>query len=246
MLERINLRFSTNVITVSKDMVELLNDINIDKKPKIIHTGSASGLEVELFSVRPYNLDFLRKKYGLNKEDTVVVYAGRSEKRKGVNLVLRLWMEHFQSSHYSHFKLITCGPDRIDLEKIIDVPLPKNVIPLGFIDNISEVLFISDAIILPSLHEGLSYVCMEAQASGVLVIANDIRGIRCLVNDQITGFLVKENNLTKYAEIISNINKEKNFNFDMKKKARNNVEQYSRKNFMPEYLSFLLEISNKN
>ena len=244
MLERINLKLTTNIITVSQDMQELLSGISKDKNPRIIHTGSASGLDLELYNVRPYNLEYLRQKYNLSKDDTVIVYAGRSEKRKGVDLALRLWLEYFQSSQYAHFKLITCGPDRRDLEKLIDVPIPKNVIPLGFIDNIPEVLFISDAIILPSLHEGLSYVCMEAQASGVVVIANDIRGIRCLVNDKISGFLVKENNLKIYAEIIRGIKQDKNANFNMKKRARNNIEQYSRELFMPKYLQYLLELTN--
>ena len=193
-LERWNSALATHVVTVSSDMRALLQDVSPRIKPQIIQNGSASGIDLHAFSPERYSRTGWRQAHGLRDEDLVVVYVGRPERRKGFVSVLRLWMDHF---HQGNIKLVLCGPGPDDVLKYFK-SVPSNVICLGFVNNIPEVLSGSDLMILPSLHEGLSYACLEAQAAGVVVVANDISGIRCVVENGITGFLVPNNELVKY------------------------------------------------
>ena len=237
-LERLNSALATHVVTVSPDMVKLLQAVSPRIKAQIILNGSASGVDLQALDLAQYSRADWRKAHGLRDDDLVVVFVGRPERRKGFEFVLRLWAEHLGESH---FKLVLCGPGQSDVLKYLGAA-PSNVICLGFVNNVSEVLACSDLMILPSLHEGLSYACLESQVSGAVVVANDIPGIRCVVENGISGFLVSDNAPRKYLEIIRKIANDKASVADIRRQARTNVERFSRKIFIPAYLAFLREI----
>lgn len=234
-LERWNCALATHVVTVSVDMQVLLQNVCPRVKPQIIQNGSVSGIDLHAFSPDLYSRISWRQAHGLLEEDLVVVYVGRPEKRKGFELVLRLWADHINDKN---IKLLLCGPEPDDVLKYMS-DVPSNIISLGFVDNVPEVLSGSNLMILPSLHEGLPYACMEAQAAGAVVIANDIIGIRCVVENGITGFLVPDNNVLLYAKIIWGIYKNRSSIDSMQLRAKENVYRFSRELFIPSYLSFL-------
>ena len=234
-LEYCNTALATHVVTVSSYMRVLLMDVNSRINAQIIENGSASGIDLYTFSPERYSRTIWRQSHGLQEKDLVVVFVGRPEKRKGFELVLRLWTEYL---HDKNFKLLLCGPRPDDVLKYLS-SIPSNIICLGFVDNVPEVLSGSDLMILPSLHEGLSYACLEAQAAGVVIVANDIPGIRCVVENEITGFLVPDNDLVKYTEIIQKIEKNRAYIETIQLKARESVGRFSRKIFIPAYISFL-------
>jgi glycosyltransferase involved in cell wall biosynthesis len=61
----------------------------------------------------------------------------------------------------------------------------------GFVDNLGDYLAAADALALPSLHEGLGSVLLDAFAAGLPVVASDIPGVRDIVRDGETGLLVR-------------------------------------------------------
>jgi N,N'-diacetylbacillosaminyl-diphospho-undecaprenol alpha-1,3-N-acetylgalactosaminyltransferase len=241
MLERLNSGLATNVVTVSSDMVTLLHDASIGVQAKIILNGSASGIDLNTFSPGRYCRADWREAHGLSDDDLVAVYVGRPERRKGFDLVLRLWADNFREGR---FKLVLCGPAQADVLKVLP-ELPANVQCLGFVNNVPEVLACADLLILPSLHEGLSYASMEAQASGAVVVANDISGIRCLIEDGVSGYLVQDNSIQRYTEIIHKIDQDRAGLADIRRQARASVARFSRELFIPAYLSFLNSLAKK-
>ena len=60
----------------------------------------------------------------------------------------------------------------------------------GFVDNLGDYLAAADALALPSLHEGLGSVLLDAFAAGLPVVASDIPGVQDIVRDGETGLLV--------------------------------------------------------
>ena len=234
-LERWNIALATHVVTVSQDMLNLLQDVSPRSRMQIIKNGSASGIDLHFFSPERLSSTGWRQKHGLHEEDLVVVYVGRPEKRKGFETVLRLWKDHF---HEGNIKLLLCGPELDDVLRYLDA-LPSNVIPLGFVHNVPEVLSGSDLMILPSIHEGLSYACMEAQAVGTVVIANDISGIRCVVEHGTTGFLVPNNETLQYVKVIREVLSNRSLLAPIQQQAKLSVLKFSREAFIPAYLSFV-------
>jgi glycosyltransferase involved in cell wall biosynthesis len=69
-------------------------------------------------------------------------------------------------------------------------------------DKMAEVISRSTIVVLPSYHEGLPKVLLEAAASGRPVIGTDIPGCRPIVRDRVNGYLVPVKNPEKLAEAI--------------------------------------------
>jgi glycosyltransferase involved in cell wall biosynthesis len=235
MLERLNCGLATHVVTVSENMRTLLQDVVPAAKPIVIESGSASGIDLDLYAPHGFNSQDWRSTLGLAETDFVVVYVGRPERRKGFDLVLRLWAGHLQEPN---FKLILCGPEREDVLRYLP-NLPSNMLCLGFVNNMPEILQSADALILPSLHEGLSYACMEAQASGAVVVGNNVSGISCLIENGVSGFLVNGNLPDKYAEIIRALEANRSTLTKVRDYAQVSVARFSRQLFIPAYLTFL-------
>ena len=73
-------------------------------------------------------------------------------------------------------KLILCGDgeERKNIElKIRQLDLQNDVILLGSIDNVHEILQAMDILVMPSLFEGLPFALLEAQASGLKCVVSD-------------------------------------------------------------------------
>jgi glycosyltransferase involved in cell wall biosynthesis len=75
--------------------------------------------------------------------------------------------------------------------------LEKRVVFLGREvnrDMLADFYRASSVVAVPSLSESFSLVAMEAMASGAVLAASDIAGIRGRINNQINGFLFEANN----------------------------------------------------
>ena len=237
LLERINLYFSTHVITVSKDMQNLLQELDEKKAIQIIHEGSACGLDLSQYDANKYKNSTFRFDHNITSNDFLIVFIGRPEKRKGFNLVLEMWVKYFLTKD---LKLVLCGPSKFDVVKCLGF-LPDNVICLGFTNRVPEILSQSDLFILTSFHEGLSYAALESMASGCIVLANNIPGVRNLITSGSNGFLVDNNNIKKYAELILKIQTNPKFYKDLIQiSALQVAEKYSRKYFLPKYLTYIV------
>ena len=62
---------------------------------------------------------------------------------------------------------------------------------IGFQKDVARYFKEADAIVLPSYHEGMNNVLMEASASARACLASDIPGCREIVEDDVTGFLFR-------------------------------------------------------
>lgn len=231
-LERINIYFSTEVITVSGDMVDLLQDIAPGAKVELINFGSACGIDLRLFYPKENSDSPFRNANQINSNDFMVVYIGRPNKRKGFEKCLNLWTKYFQGSNW---KLVLCGVSESSVLRCLS-NIPKNVICEGFTDQIPQLLREADCLLLPSYHEGFSYAALEAMASGCLVLANNVEGIRNLVTNHVNGILVDDNNLDCYKHYIELIKSEPEKFLDMRSEGLIQARKFSRDKFIDAYL----------
>jgi glycosyltransferase involved in cell wall biosynthesis len=217
-------------------MLSSLRRIDSIKSISLVNNGSACGIDLLLYGKERYSQSTFRLDNNIADDDFLLIFIGRAEKRKGFNFLLDLWVKHFTDIKY---RLVLCGPSERNVVNTLGF-LPNNVLPLGFTNQIPEILSQSDLLILPSFHEGLSYAILEAMASSCLVIANDIPGIKNLIVDKFDGFLIKKNDINKYIELIKLIQSTPKDNFGgVRKSALNKVKMFSRESFLTEYLIFL-------
>lgn len=239
-IESINCLLATEIITVSPDMAEELRKIT-SKNITVINSGSSCGIDLHEYSRKKYSNSSFRKKQNIDSKDIVFLYIGRPERRKGYNFLINLWANNF-FNRIDH-KLLICGSDYNELKKNLD-DVPSNIIPLGFVKNIPEVLSNADCLILPSHHEGLSYAILEAMACECLVISNNIPGIRNLIKNQINGHLLNTNNENEYVKTMKSVQGSDD-NKQLIKAALKTIEAYDRKSFIKTYVHFIKNLDAK-
>lgn len=240
-LERMNCYFSTEVITVSSDMEDLLRDIAPNVNVEIINLGSACGIDLKDFYPKQNSQSPFRDANRIKSSDFLALYIGRANKRKGFEKCLILWKNFFKGSEY---KLVLCGVSEASVLKYLSI-IPKNVICVGFTDQISQLLREADCLLLPSYHEGFSYAALEAISSGCLVLANNVEGIRNLITNHVNGILVDNNDLNSYKEYIELMKLEPEKFLDMRSEGLIQARKFSRDVFLDSYLFKLKKIINE-
>ena len=80
--------------------------------------------------------------------------------------------------------------------------IEDNVVFLGFLEHIAEIISMCELIVLPSLLESRPLVLMEAMALGKPVVATRVGGIPEIVENGKTGLLVSPKSSTKLANAI--------------------------------------------
>ena len=237
-LEYSNFKLCSEIITVSKDMKTLLKFFG-EKKISVINNGSACGINLNKFTNSKTDL-FLRNKLKLKKDDFTVLYVGRPVKRKGFNFTILLWEKYFKKNN---FKLLLCGCDNENVKSLLN-HLPKNIISLGFVEEIEKIYKLSDVLILPSAHEGFPYSILEAMASRCVVIGNNVVGIKSIIKNNVNGFLINKNNFKSYAKRINEVYKKKELAKKITENAFTDVKKFSRDEFLSKYIIFIKTIKN--
>jgi glycosyltransferase involved in cell wall biosynthesis/predicted metal-dependent phosphoesterase TrpH len=121
-------------------------------------------------------------------EDRIaVLYAGRLTEEKGVRLLADAFELAHARDHRLHLVLAGGGPE----EKSLRRRLGDRATFLGWLegDALAGAYASSDVFLFPSATDTFGQVVVEAQASGLPVLAVDEGGPRSLVRDGVTGLL---------------------------------------------------------
>ena len=155
-------------------------------KIKVIPTG------IDLNKFKPMNKEEMRRKYGFDTKDKIIIYVGRLEKEKNLDLLIKSFV--FAKEHKPHAKLVLVGDGRekAHLKNLVDELELKDVIFMGAMeyDKIPEVLNCADVFALTSLYEGSPTVIKEAIACGVPVVSTDVGDVGDVIQSDIVGKIV--------------------------------------------------------
>lgn len=149
-----------------------------------------SGVDTDLF--RPRERAALRARYGIADDACGIVFAGSLIPRKGADVAIDALAGRSVPAT-AHLLLVGEGPEHERLEALArDRGVSSRVHFLGerSLAEVAEVMSAADAFVLPSHYEGRPNVVLEAQASGLAVVASDIPGCRDLIEPGETGLLV--------------------------------------------------------
>jgi glycosyltransferase involved in cell wall biosynthesis len=126
-----------------------------------------------------------RQKYGIPKEETLILFLSRLVPRKGADILIQAFAQAFQDS----CRLVIAGPEGernylAFLQKCaVDLGVDDRVVFTGpLYDNQKNAAFAdANIFVLPSRYENFANVAAEAIAFGVPVIISPFCGIRSLV-----------------------------------------------------------------
>ena len=100
-------------------------------------------------------------------------------------------------------EVIGDGPARRDVENAL-APLNERVIWMGLLDHdaIAERLAFADLFVWPACNEAFGMALLEAQASGLPVVAGAVGGVREIVVSEVTGLLVAPDDALAFAAAV--------------------------------------------
>jgi glycosyltransferase involved in cell wall biosynthesis len=111
-------------------------------------------------------------------------------------------------------------------------------------DQVNEGIKDWDILLFPSQVEGFGLALIEAMNNGVVPIANLLPGITdMIIEDRESGFLVKNNKVSGYVEILENLDKDRLRLYQLKEKARKRVnEKFNLEDIISQYQEVFEEV----
>jgi glycosyltransferase involved in cell wall biosynthesis len=142
----------------------------------------------------------------LASETTRIVAIGRFARQKGFDVLIAA-MAKVGKQWKWHLDIYGDGPDRVALSaQIEDSHLLDRITLKGYTTDPLQCLCSGDIFILPSRHEGLPTVLIQALACGIQVVATDCQhGPREILCDGDLGVLVPTEDSAKLAEGIDSV-----------------------------------------
>lgn len=168
------------------------------------------GVNTDVFSgkeVSPQLKQQLRQEKlpaGCSLEKTVLLSVGELNDNKNHIVVIEALGRIKNPAIYYYIAGIGKNKEMLE-QRIHELGLEHQVFLLGYRDDISDLMRLSDVFLLPSKREGLNVSLMEAMASGLPCIVSDIRGNRDLIKENNGGYLVEPNNVDEWERVIGRI-----------------------------------------
>ena len=114
-----------------------------------------------------------RKNLGI-ENDLVLLNVGRFTEQKNQQFIVQL--VNNLKNHIHNFKVVLVGDGKLKnqiVENIYNLGLDKYFIFLEKRDDVQNIMMASDLFVFPSIFEGLGIVAVEAQSTGLPVIASE-------------------------------------------------------------------------
>ena len=156
---------------------------------RVIH----NGIDIDRFAeARPR--EETRRELGFTEDERVIVSLGRLRRQKGHDLALRAMTLIAAAEPRARMLVVGDGPERKRLEKLrARLRLRGHAALLGQREDVPDILAAADCLVAPSRYEGFGLAVAEGMAAGLPVVASRIDSIPELVEDGVSGILVRPN-----------------------------------------------------
>jgi len=171
-------RYATHVVAVSEGV---MNNVwgprwRADRRCRVIY----NGLDLTPFE-ETTDTAAVRREFGLPVAGPLYVHVGRMREPKNHLRLLSIFARVLQRQASARLLLVGEGGNRIERRvwrRVAELGLAGRVVLAGQRTDVPRLLKAADALIFPSLWEGLPGAVLEARAAGTPVLASDLPGIR--------------------------------------------------------------------
>jgi D-inositol-3-phosphate glycosyltransferase len=145
----------------------------------------------------------------------MVLFVGRLERLKGVEVAIRALALLGDRAH-PDLRLVVLGEDSRDGDESEKDRLKAIASTLGIRDRVDFLGSVAhhelpyfysaaDVCVMPSYSESFGLVGLEAQACGCPVVASDVPGLRSVIRDGVSGYLIDGDDPGEYADRIGRL-----------------------------------------
>ena len=234
-VEKLTYSSATRVYPNSKGLYDFIlqNNFTQSNKLKIIANGSSNGINTTFFSpeqVSETEKAALREKLNIQPDDFVFVFVGRIVSDKGINELIKAFSElQTVENKPTDIKLLLVGGlendlDPLNPETLAEINQNRDIISVGFQQDVRPFFAISDALVFPSYREGFPNVVMQAGAMGLPSIVSDINGCNEIIIEGENGLIIPSKNVKKLKEKMLTLAKDKNLYIKLKENSRRMIE----------------------
>ena len=161
-----------------------------------------------------------------------ILYVGRLDALKGVDLLIEGFSALISSGMDAELQIVgggTADEFRRVLGRISELRLTDRVKLPGVLPQsaLPKIYSEADCIIAPSFHETFGLAVLEAASCGTPAVAADVGGLRSIVVNGKSGFLIRNRDPKLYAEAIEKIISSEKLHESMSKAAREHAENMS-------------------
>jgi len=147
-----------------------------------------NGVDLEAFSpgARAGEAAALRERLGIAPERCCAAFVGSEWERKGLEPAIRALAEAAEWD-----LIVAGGGDRERYEQLArGLGVDSRIHWLGVTRDVPLVLEAANALVFPSTYEAFPLVALEAAAAGLAILATPVNGVRELIEDGRSGFLI--------------------------------------------------------
>ena len=184
------------IATPTKTAARLIENMGLEKEIVPV----SCGIDLERFNPRNDGTD-LKEKYAIPKDRSILLYVGRLDKEKRIEMILNALPQIIRSVN-AHVVLAGIGKLRRQLETLVQkLDVQDRITFTGFVpDNDLPSLYrIADLFVIAGIAELQSIVTMEAMASGLPVVAVNAMALPELVDDGENGYLFSDGDIQMLA-----------------------------------------------
>jgi glycosyltransferase involved in cell wall biosynthesis len=201
------------VCLTQSDLEEIVHFGAPPEKIRLVH----NGVDTEFF------------KPASSKDDTLVVWAGRFVKEKGIETLIKSAKLVAEKSEVPHFLLVGYGPLKPKMEKLAtDLGVSRHTLRFTEIlprKDVAKILSRSSIFVIPSLKEGMPLALLEAMSSGNAIVASNIPGVNEVIKNNYNGLLVSPKDPESIASAIIRLIEDKTLRKKLSANARKTVEE---------------------
>jgi len=170
-----------------------------NQKISVIHNGS----DLKRFHHLRHKSAALREKLGFDKEEPILLVAGRLEPQKGHAVLLAALPQVRRT--FPNVRTVFAGEGALAeqlQQQVRELGLQGAVDFVGYQSNMEDWFSVADITVLPSFYEGLPLSAIESLAAGTPVVATAVDGTPEIVIHERTGLTVPPGNAGELAAAI--------------------------------------------
>lgn len=193
-LEHLTCYLSTDICPASQKNLEyaVSEGLYRAEKAKIIGNGGTIGVDLSKYNIEHKQecKDEVIAKYPVLKNKLIICSVGRLSRDKGSFELLRAFERLAQDR--GDVALMMVGDTEGEMpEHLIPITKHERIIFTGFTSDVNKYMSACDVLAHPSYREGFSMVIQEAMAMQLAVVTTDIPGPSEVIEEGVTGILVR-------------------------------------------------------
>ena len=195
------LRSFNRVVAVSAQTKAAVLECGVpEHKIAVIH----NGIVAENYRPEDHAPGFIRSRYGVPASAPLIGYVGRLSPEKGQGDLLKAAAQLMPRHPDIWIALVGDGPDRSTLQQQAEaLGIAPRVVFTGHLADVRPVFRDLDVLALTSYTEGFPNVVLEALCMETPVVANDVGGVREIIEDGVTGMLLPPGSPDRIAHALS-------------------------------------------